>query len=65
MNSTIEYILVPLEKSQIEGLLFFVAPHVSVIGSRFTEDGYDLFLEGPIDEIADFIVSAEEVVFSD
>lgn len=63
--NTIEYIFSPLEKTRIEGLLSFIAPHVLVVGSRLQEDGYDLILEGPADEIADFVVSHREVVESD
>lgn len=39
------------EKSQIEDDLSVYAPTTLVVGSRMTEDGYELVLEGPEDEI--------------
>lgn len=40
-----------ISKQTIELALEYLAPDVQVSGSRMTEDGYDLFLSGPVEQL--------------
>jgi hypothetical protein len=53
--NTIEYVFVSKAKHLIERDMSNIAPSVRVVGSRTTEDGYDLLLEGDVNNIADLI----------
>jgi hypothetical protein len=48
-------ILVMKAKCEIEKDLEAIAPNLSVVGSRITEDGYELVLEGPKNELEDIL----------
>jgi len=48
---SLESFEVYLPKHEIEADLDAFGPNVSVVGSRMTEDGYELVLEGDAEEI--------------
>ena len=57
--STLEFTSTTLSKRQIEAVLDCFS-HVVVCGSRMTEDGFDLFLEGEQAEQAIAMLKDEE-----
>lgn len=55
IHMTTESVVVSKPKEQIESDLSRFGPNVKVVGSRMTEDGYELLLDGPSGEVADLI----------
>lgn len=53
--TTVESVVVSKNKSEIETDLELFGQGVSVVGSRFTEDGYELVLEGSLVKVTELI----------
>lgn len=51
----IEFVSTTHTKPMIESTLFLFGPDVKVVGSRMTEDGFDLVLEGPEAQVLDVV----------
>ncbi len=53
--TTVESVVVAKSKTQIEADLTAFGQGVTVVGSRMTEDGYELVLEGSLVKITELI----------
>jgi len=55
MDNSVDSVVIFKKRSLIEKDLSLVAPKVSVVGSRILEDGWELVLEGPANQVEDII----------
>ena len=56
METILDSLVVSLPKETIEKDLNAIAPDMVIVGSRITEDGYELVLEGPKDQFDELTI---------
>jgi hypothetical protein len=63
MSTSVGFVSVSLPKHVIEYILsLYDDSQVKVVGSRLTEDGYDLILEGESDEMVSSVIRFLEAI---
>lgn len=61
-QTSLESVVTPMPKSVINWYLSTIAPDVVVVGSRITEDGWELVLEGKPVQMTELIYALAEGV---
>lgn len=53
--STLDCVVTPADKLRVNVALATIANQLQVVGYQQTEDGWELMVEGPVSQVAEFI----------